>query len=129
MIVKEFTIDVYNWKVIFISFSVDQDKPKKIKRVLKAQKFPKDLRQSIFKYTMEGGWGADYISKLSSRRSAIIVHNCTTAESAAEVISHEISHITDMITEGLSLECTEAKAFIMGYMAYEILPLVFKLKK
>ena len=130
MIYSKFSIDVYNWDISLYSFDINRDKLKDIKSLLKVEKLPDDMYKDIISKTKTKGWGADYISDKYKRCSCIIIHNANTIEKMSELICHEMRHIQDRILKALSVEDKdEAAAYLAGYMASKVLPVLMKQKK
>lgn len=129
MIIESFLIDVYNYKVDIIIARKDRgDSEEAYKKAMENFNLPDDFMSEELENFEDGGWGGKYIIDKTTRTACIVIHNCNNASKVAEVLTHEMDHIRNFIMKKHGLKGSETSAYLMGYIAKKVLPLVLRMK-
>ncbi len=119
-----FNIAIYDWDVYYI----EAEKKKDAKAVVaKLSKIPtsETLMKEAFNDIKGGSTnGGHHLFGLISRKSVILLYPTTSIENRVNIIFHEKRHTEDGICKHLGLKGREAPAFIAGYIAEKLIPIL-----
>ena len=126
MIFKEFKIDIYHWTVVVI-MADDTDK-KAFRKIRKKVGISKKIWKDSLNTLMNNNNAGEHLYDLGKRHSVIIVMNPSSKAQLAMLLSHELRHCEDRILLHLAIKDVQAAAFLSGYIAEKVYPLIFKIK-
>ena len=124
MIVKRFKVDVYSWEVIFIVALKGDEK--QLKKILKKEDIPTSECKEILADVADGYNFGRHIYNTSRWSSVVVIANASSLKKRAAITAHELRHVEDRILEYVLINDKEAAAFLSGYLAKKIYPLIFK---
>lgn len=124
---KEFDIPIYGWKVYFYASIWDKigldwvEFNKSLVKYKLANEYVDELKESItnrydnFGYTFHNGY----------RRTFVVVCIANNRENYYDILSHEVSHMVDRMFDFHSLEGTETRSYLTGYIYRTLYQLKF----
>ena len=122
----KFNIKIYDWDVFYIEVESKKD-AKKVVNKLKSIGVPMDAMDDVGPAIKNNAQnGGEHFYYLPRRWSIILMYKTSNNSRKFEIICHEKRHIEDRIMEHLGLEGTEAGAFIAGYIAKKLTPIILK---
>ena len=103
------------------------DSTQKVVKKLESIGVPKDAMDDVGPAIKNNAQnGGEHFYNLGRRWSIILMYQASNNSRKFEIICHEKRHIEDRIMEHLGLEGTEAGAFIAGYIAKKLTPIILK---
>lgn len=120
----KFKIKIYDWDIFYIEVESKKDAKKVVKK-LESIGVPKDAMDDVGPAIKNNAQnGGEHFYNSGRRWSIILMYQASNNSRKFEIICHEKRHIEDRIMEHLGLEGTEAGAFIAGYIAMKLTPII-----
>ena len=116
MVILEFKIEIYDWKVVYLEVN---RKNKGLKKLFKKYHVPTRYLQAI-KDNMVGGV---HLLNRDKGESLVLIFNAGRKKRRSNIVSHEIRHLEDGILSTWAIQDKEASAALSGYIAEKMYPI------
>jgi len=120
----KFKIDIYDWDIYYIEVEKKKDLKAVIVKLSKLKmphKIMVGIRDDIKDGATNGGhhWCHTY-----ERKTIVLLYKTTSKRNRTHTIFHEKRHIEDRILHHLGIDDIEASAFLAGYIAEKLIPIL-----
>ncbi len=119
-----FNIALYDWDIYYIEAERKKDADaviSKLHKIRTGKETIKEIRKNIENNDKDG---AQHLYNLTSRKSVILLYKSTNKKDRINIIFHEKRHVEDRICKHLGIDDVESAAFIAGYIAEKLIPIL-----
>ena len=120
----KFKIDIYDWTVYYIEAEKKEDADAVLKKLSILKIGDKTIKSTRDEIDGGHGNGGEHLCNLTLRKSVLLMLPSTNRANRINIIFHEKRHIEDKICNHLGLKGREAPAFIAGYIAEKLIPIL-----
>jgi len=120
----KFNIAIYDWDIYYIEAERKKDAKAvvaKLRSIPASEALIKEVLDDIKSDSTDGG---HHLYNGEARKSVILLYRSTSKKNRINIIFHEKRHVEDRICEHLHIEDEEASAFLAGYIAEKLIPIL-----
>jgi hypothetical protein len=120
----KFNIDIYDWDIYYIEVERKKDSKAviaKLRSIPASKELINEVRDDIKSGSKNGG---HHLFNLVFRKSVILLYQTTNKKDRINIIFHEKRHVEDRLCKHLDIDDMEASAFLAGYIAEKLIPIL-----